>query len=73
MNGNSPPSRRTWGNGALAVGVFRCAEDEMMLMVGNDGQFARACAALEAPELATNPKPLKNEDRVTHASGGAAR
>ncbi|UFW76026.1 hypothetical protein BcanWU425_32815 [Bradyrhizobium sp. WU425] len=33
---DSPPSRRTWGNGALAVGVFRCADDEMMLMVGND-------------------------------------
>ncbi|WP_377828042.1 CoA transferase [Bradyrhizobium lupini] len=38
----------------------------MMLMVGNDGQFARACAALEAPELATNPKLLENNDRVTN-------
>lgn len=38
----------------------------MMLMVGNDRQFARVCAAPDAPELATNPKFLKNNDRVAN-------
>ncbi|MBK3662833.1 CoA transferase [Bradyrhizobium diazoefficiens] len=66
VNGKSPPRRGTWGNGSLPVGVFRCADGELMLVVGNDGQFARACAALEAPELATNPKFLKNNDRVAN-------
>nr|WP_249787167.1 MULTISPECIES: CoA transferase [unclassified Bradyrhizobium] len=64
VNGKSPPRRGTRGNGSLPLGVFRCADGELMLLVGNDGQFARTCAALEAPELATNPKFLKNIDRV---------
>ena len=37
-----------------------------MLVVGNDGQFQRTCAVLGAPELATDPKFLKNNDRVVH-------
>ena len=38
-----------------------------MLVVGNDGQFAahlRACSA--QPELATDPRFVKNNDRVVH-------
>ncbi|MCK1425816.1 CaiB/BaiF CoA-transferase family protein [Bradyrhizobium sp. 87] len=68
VNGKSPPRRGTWGNGSLPLGVFRCADGELMLVVGNDGQFARACAALEAPELATNPKFVKNNDRVANGN-----
>jgi crotonobetainyl-CoA:carnitine CoA-transferase CaiB-like acyl-CoA transferase len=37
-----------------------------MLVVGNDAQYARTCAVLGEPELATNPKFLKNNDRVVH-------
>jgi len=37
-----------------------------MLVVGNDAQFVRTCAVLGEPELATNPKFLKNNDRVVH-------
>ena len=37
-----------------------------MVVVGNDGQFARTCQVLGAPELATDPKFLKNNDRVKH-------
>ncbi len=40
---------------------------ELMLVVGNDGQFARTCAVLGAPELATNPKFVKNNDRVVNS------
>ncbi|MDU3133453.1 MAG: CoA transferase, partial [Bradyrhizobium sp.] len=36
------------------------------LVVGNDGQFARTCAVLGAPELATDPKFVKNNDRVVN-------
>jgi crotonobetainyl-CoA:carnitine CoA-transferase CaiB-like acyl-CoA transferase len=64
VNGTTPPRRGTWGNGGMPAGVFRCTDGELMLVVGNDAQFARTCAVLGAPELATNPKFVKNNDRV---------
>ena len=66
LDGQSPPRRGTWGNGGMPAGVFRCADGELMLVAGNDGQFSRACAVLGAPELASNPKFVKNNDRVTN-------
>ncbi len=66
VNGKSPPRRGTWGNGGMPAGVFRCTDGELMLVVGNDAQFSRTCAVLGEPELATNPKFLKNNDRVVH-------
>jgi crotonobetainyl-CoA:carnitine CoA-transferase CaiB-like acyl-CoA transferase len=66
VNGKMPPRRGTWGNGGMPAGVFRCADGELMLVVGNDAQFARTCAVLGAPELAKDPKFVKNNDRVVH-------
>jgi len=66
VNGKTPPRRGTWGNGGMPAGVFRCADGELMLVVGNDAQFARTCAVLGQPELATNPKFIKNNDRVVN-------
>src|ERR1700753_4130867 len=66
VNGKTPPRRGTWGNGGMPAGVFRCTDGELMLVVGNDGQFARTCEVLGAPELATDPRFLKNNDRVVH-------
>jgi crotonobetainyl-CoA:carnitine CoA-transferase CaiB-like acyl-CoA transferase len=66
VNGETPPRRGTWGNGGMPAGVFRCADGELMLVVGNDGQFARTCAVLGSEGLATNPKFLRNNDRVVH-------
>ena len=66
VNGKTPPRRGTWGNGGMPAGVFRCTDGELMLVVGNDGQFARTCAVLGAPELATDPRFIKNNDRVVH-------
>ena len=66
VNGQTPPRRGTWGNGGMPAGVFRCTDGELMLVVGNDGQFARTCAVLGAPELATDKRFVKNNDRVVH-------
>jgi crotonobetainyl-CoA:carnitine CoA-transferase CaiB-like acyl-CoA transferase len=46
--------------------VFRCADGDLMLVVGNDAQFARTCAVLGSEGLATNPKFVRNNDRVVH-------
>ena len=66
VSGQTPPRRGTWGNGGMPAGVFRCADGELMLVVGNDGQFARTCAVLGSPELSTNPKFARNNDRVVN-------
>ena len=66
VNGKIPPRRGTWGNGGMPAGVFRCTDGELMVVVGNDAQYARTCQVLGAPELATDPKFLKNNDRVKH-------
>jgi crotonobetainyl-CoA:carnitine CoA-transferase CaiB-like acyl-CoA transferase len=66
VNGKIPPRRGTWGNGGMPAGVFRCTDGELMVVVGNDAQFARTCQVLGAPELATDPKFIKNNDRVKH-------
>jgi crotonobetainyl-CoA:carnitine CoA-transferase CaiB-like acyl-CoA transferase len=66
VNGKVPPRRGTWGNGGMPAGVFRCTDGELMLVVGNDGQYARTCAVLGRPDLAANPKYLKNNDRVAN-------
>lgn len=42
--------------------------DHLIVAVGNDGQFARLCAVLGIPELATNPLFALNQDRVRHRS-----
>src|SRR3954467_16006671 len=66
VSGNTPPRRGTWGNGGMPAGVSFSSDGELMLVVGNDAQFARTCAVLGAPELATDPKFLKNNDRVVN-------
>jgi crotonobetainyl-CoA:carnitine CoA-transferase CaiB-like acyl-CoA transferase len=66
VNGKVPPRRGTWGNGGMPAGVFRCTDGEIMVVVGNDGQYARTCEVLGAPELVTDPRFLKNNDRVKH-------
>ncbi len=66
VNGTMPPRRGTWGNGGMPAGVFRCTDGELMLVVGNDGQFQRTCAVLGEPELANDKRFVKNNDRVVH-------
>jgi crotonobetainyl-CoA:carnitine CoA-transferase CaiB-like acyl-CoA transferase len=66
VNGKTPPRRGTWGNGGMPAGVFRCTDGELMLVVGNDGQFQRTCGVLGEPELANDKRFLKNNDRVVH-------
>jgi crotonobetainyl-CoA:carnitine CoA-transferase CaiB-like acyl-CoA transferase len=49
-------------------GVFRCADGDIMLTVGNDRLFARFCArALDQPSLADDPRFLSNPDRLANA------
>jgi crotonobetainyl-CoA:carnitine CoA-transferase CaiB-like acyl-CoA transferase len=45
--------------------VFEAADGPLVVACGNDGQFARLCAALDLP-LAADPRFALNRDRVAH-------
>ena len=46
--------------------VYPTADRPIVLAVGNDGQFAKLCAALSCPELSMNPKFDSNANRVAN-------
>jgi crotonobetainyl-CoA:carnitine CoA-transferase CaiB-like acyl-CoA transferase len=46
--------------------VFEVADGHMILAVGNDGQFAKFCDVAARPELARDPRFMRNADRVRH-------
>jgi crotonobetainyl-CoA:carnitine CoA-transferase CaiB-like acyl-CoA transferase len=46
--------------------VFPASDGEIVLAVGNDGQFAKLCEAIGRPDLAADPRFIRNADRVRH-------
>ncbi|HEY8450514.1 MAG TPA: CaiB/BaiF CoA-transferase family protein, partial [Bacillota bacterium] len=47
-------------------GAFRTADGEMIIGVTTERLFERLCHALGAPELLSDPRFARNEDRVAH-------
>jgi crotonobetainyl-CoA:carnitine CoA-transferase CaiB-like acyl-CoA transferase len=43
-----------------------CADGELIVTAGNDGQFRRLCEVLGVPELVADPRFLRNEDRTAN-------
>src|SRR5881275_2939088 len=43
-----------------------CADGELIVTAGNDGQFRRLCEVLGAPELPDDPRFAHNEDRTAN-------
>jgi crotonobetainyl-CoA:carnitine CoA-transferase CaiB-like acyl-CoA transferase len=46
--------------------VFETADGHLILAVGNDTQYAKFCEVAGRPDLAQDPRFLKNADRVRH-------
>ena len=44
--------------------VYGCADGDVILVVGNDGQFAKLCQVLGQPQLANDAKFKINADRI---------
>ena len=57
--GNSHPSLAPYQD-------FPTLDGAMLLAIGNDGQFARFCAATEQPQWAADPRFATNRLRVEH-------
>jgi len=45
---------------------FPTSDGYLIIAVGNDGQFAKLCAELGVPELASDPRYAHNQDRVAN-------
>jgi crotonobetainyl-CoA:carnitine CoA-transferase CaiB-like acyl-CoA transferase len=52
--------------------VFRTLDGDLMIAAGNDGLFARLCAALDLGALASDPRFATNPDRVARREELAA-
>jgi crotonobetainyl-CoA:carnitine CoA-transferase CaiB-like acyl-CoA transferase len=50
----------------VPYGVFHAADGDVILGVGNDGQFEAFCRAAARPELARDPRFATNPERVRH-------
>ncbi len=46
--------------------VFTCKNGDIVLVVGNDGQYEKLCAVLGLPELAHDARFATNPERVKH-------
>jgi crotonobetainyl-CoA:carnitine CoA-transferase CaiB-like acyl-CoA transferase len=46
--------------------LFRAADGDLVVAVGNERQFAALCDVIEAPELASDPRFAGNAARVEH-------
>ncbi|MBC7993888.1 MAG: CoA transferase [Rhizobacter sp.] len=46
--------------------VFETSDGHLILAVGNDSQFAKFCSVAGRPDLAQDPRFIKNADRVRH-------
>jgi crotonobetainyl-CoA:carnitine CoA-transferase CaiB-like acyl-CoA transferase len=43
-----------------------CADGELIITAGNDGQFRKLCEVLGAPDLPDDPRFARNQDRTAH-------
>jgi crotonobetainyl-CoA:carnitine CoA-transferase CaiB-like acyl-CoA transferase len=73
VSGASPARLGNGHPNIVPYQVFPAADGHVIIAVGNDGQFARLCQALEADDLAENPDYRKNRDRVLHREPLCAR
>ena len=64
LSGRTPQRQGNRHPNIMPQDVFKCRDGDVVLAVGNDGQFAKMCVALKRPELATDPRYVKNADRV---------
>ena len=66
VSGEVPVRRGTEGNGGMPSRMFRCADGDIMMVAGNNEQYARFCAVLGHPELATDPRFAEISLRVVN-------
>jgi crotonobetainyl-CoA:carnitine CoA-transferase CaiB-like acyl-CoA transferase len=66
LNGKPPVRTGNAHSNVSPYDQFRTGTKRIFLGIGNDRQFARLCAEIGHPELATDPRFKSNGDRVTN-------
>lgn len=64
MSGRTPARSGNAHPNISPYDSFATGDGEIFLAVGNDGQFAKFCALVERPQLASDPRFLTNGDRT---------
>lgn len=64
LAGDAPPRRGTHGNGGLPSQLFQCTDGAIMVVAGNNAQYARLCEAIGHPGLAQDPRYRDGPSRI---------
>lgn len=56
ISGDVPVRRGTEGNGGMPSRLFRCADEAIVIVAGNNEQFVRLCEVLGCGELVGDPR-----------------
>ena len=56
VSGQPPMRRGTEGNGGMPSRMYRCADQDIVVIAGNEEQFARLCGVLGCPEIVGVPE-----------------
>ncbi|MFA5123221.1 CaiB/BaiF CoA transferase family protein [Zavarzinia sp.] len=66
VTGEAPRRRGNAHPSIVPYQAFACADGHLILAVGNDGQFRKAMAAIDLPDLAADSRYQTNGDRVAN-------
>jgi formyl-CoA transferase len=66
VSGNDPPRQGNTHPNIVPYQPFACADQPLIIAVGNDRQFAKLAAILDAPEWASDARFTTNAARVAH-------
>jgi formyl-CoA transferase len=66
VSGDPPARMGNAHQNIVPYHVFHAADEFLIVAVGNDGQFARFCEVVGAPEWARDPRFATNPQRVRH-------
>ena len=66
LSGEVPKRRGNQHPNIVPYQVFECADGHAIVAVGNDAQFARFVDLIGLPELAHDPRFIRNSDRLAH-------
>jgi crotonobetainyl-CoA:carnitine CoA-transferase CaiB-like acyl-CoA transferase len=73
VSGANPPRLGNGHPNIVPYQVFPVADGHVIIAAGNDSQYVKLCEVLGAPELAADPRYVKNEGRVRHREALCAR
>lgn len=66
LSGQTPPRRGTEGNGGMPSRMYRCADQDIVVIAGNQEQFVRLCQVLGCPEAVDVPEFKTAASRGIH-------